>query len=74
MISDDKTAKRISELMLDLFQRVDESVAAVRELCPPDEAAAYQKAAGRVACPIVTEVLEPLYQNHPELKPLNWDE
>lgn len=73
MISNTDTAKRISELMLDLFRRVDESVAMVKESSPPDEAAAYQKAVGRVAGSIVMDVLEPLYEKHHALKPPNWD-
>jgi len=74
MISDANIAKQISELMLDLFRRVDESVAMVREKCSPEEAAIYQKAAGRVAGPIVMDVLEPLYEKNPALKPPKWDE
>jgi hypothetical protein len=74
MISSANIAKQISDLMLDLFRRVDESVAMVRETCTPEEAAAYQKAAGRVAGPIVMDVLEPLYDKHPALKPHNWDD
>jgi hypothetical protein len=74
MITDSGTAKQISELMLDVFRRVDESVASVQETCPPEEAAAYKRAVGRVAGPIVMDVLEPLYKKHPGLKPSNWDD
>ena len=59
--------------MLDLFRRIDDSVAMVKKSCPTEEAAAYQKAAGRVAGPIVMDVLEPLYDKNPSLKPHNWD-
>jgi hypothetical protein len=74
VISNSDTAKQIIELMLDLFQRVDASVETVNSTCPPEEAAAYERAAGRVACPIVMDVLEPLYERNPTLKPPNWDE
>jgi hypothetical protein len=74
MISDANIAKQISDLMLELFRRIDESVAMVRKHCPAGEAAAYQKAAGRVAGPIVMDVLEPLYEKNPVLKPHNWDD
>jgi hypothetical protein len=74
MISNRAIAREISELMLDLFRRVDESVERVKETCPPEDAAAYQEAVGRVACPIVMDVLEPLYERHPALKPSKWDE
>jgi hypothetical protein len=60
--------------MLDLFRRVDESVERVKDTWPPEDAAAYQKAVGRVACPIVMDVLGPLYERHLELKPPKWDE
>jgi len=74
MISNANVAKQISDLMLDLFRRVDKSVAMVRETCTLEEAVAYQKAAGRVAGPIVMDVLEPLYDKHSALKPHNWDD
>jgi len=60
--------------MLDVFRRVDESVARVKKTCSPQEAAAYQKAAGRVAGPIVMDVLGPLYEKNPTLKPATWDD
>ncbi len=73
MITNPETAKKISALMLDTFNRLDESIVTVRENCTPEEAAAYEKAIGRVVGPIVMDVLEPLYQQHPALKPHNWD-
>jgi hypothetical protein len=74
MISNSNSAKEINQLMLDIFRRVDESVALVRKTCSAEEAASYSKAAGRVAAAIMMDVLEPLYKNHPTLKPRNWDE
>jgi len=74
MITNSDTAARISELMLDVFRRVDESVVMVKDTCSPEEAAAYQKAVGRVAGAVVMDVLEPLYMTNPGLKPPNWDE
>lgn len=74
MITDAAVARSISELMLDIFYRIDESIANVKRLCPAEEATAYGKAVGNVAGPIVLDVLEPLYHRHPELKPRNWDE
>jgi hypothetical protein len=73
MLSNSETAKRVSELMLDIFRRVDESVAMVRESCPEQEAATYSKAVGKVAGAVVMDVLEPLYEKNPNLKPSNWD-
>jgi hypothetical protein len=42
MISDERIAKQISDLMLDLFRRVDESISLVKQACPQEEAAAYK--------------------------------
>jgi hypothetical protein len=74
MISEAHIARKISELMLDIFRRVDESVLMVNETCSPEEAASYKKAAGRVAGAAVMDVLEPLYERNPALKPLGWDD
>jgi hypothetical protein len=73
MISNADTAKKISELMLEFFQRLDESVEMVRGTSPPEETATYNKSIGRVVGPIVMNVLQPLYEKNPSLKPANWD-
>ncbi len=74
MISDGKTAEQISELMLDVFDRLERSIPIVKEASSGDEGMSYEKAVGKVACRIVFDILEPLYEKHPRLKPNNWDE
>ena len=74
MISDDALAKQISDLMLDIFYRLDESCVTATKLCPTQEASVYRKSVGRVVGPIVLDVLQPLYNAHPELKPVNWED
>ena len=73
MLSNPDVAKEVSVLMMDIFCRIDESVQAVRKSCSADEAGAYSKAVGRVAGAVVMNVLEPLYEKNPSLKPSNWD-
>jgi hypothetical protein len=73
MLSNSDTAKRVSDLMLEVFRLVDESCAMVRDSCSEEEAAVYVKAVGRVAGAVVMDVLEPLYEKNPNLKPQNWD-
>ena len=73
MISNADAAKLISELMLDIFRRLDESVTMVQRDCPPDDALQYRKAVGKVIYPILFDLLEPLYAQHPTLSPPNWD-
>lgn len=74
MISNIQIAEKIKDLMLDVFRRVDESVSLVKDTCPTDEAAAYKKAAGKIAGAVFMDVLEPLYERNPALKPPGWDE
>lgn len=73
MISNADIAKQISELMLDVFRRLDESVTTVQEGCHPDEVVLFRKSVGKVIYPILFDLLEPLYSQHPSLKPPNWD-
>jgi hypothetical protein len=73
MIADPEIARSVSDLMLEIFRQVDESVAYIRARCSADEASAYQKATAPLAGAIVMNVLEPLYLQHPDLKPRNWD-
>jgi hypothetical protein len=74
MIQNPDAAKQISDLMMDMFTRLCDSCQVVRERCSPEEYAAYKKATSRIAAGIVFDVMEPLYEKNPSLKPANWDE
>ena len=65
-------AKQISELMLDISDRISQSVASTKSECPAGEHAAYQRAAARVLSTVQQEVLSPLYVEHPSLRPAGW--
>ena len=73
MIKNPDVARQISDLMNELFQRLYESTELVKSTCAPEEFAAYNRAVGRVVGPIVMDVMEPLYEENPGLKPANWD-
>ena len=74
MINNPETAKQISDLMMDIFTRLCDSCQSVKERCSPEEYAAYKKATARIANGIVFDVMEPLYEKNPALKPANWDD
>jgi hypothetical protein len=74
VVSDPEVARKISELMLECFYRLDASCAMVKQCCPEEEAQAYAEAVERITAPLVLDVLEPLYERYPELKPPHWDE
>ncbi len=73
MIENPDTAKQISELMHDVFRRLDESTHLVKSTCSAEDFAVYNKAVGRVLGAVVMDLMEPLYDDNPALKPSNWD-
>jgi hypothetical protein len=74
MISDKDVARQIAELMLDTFNRIEDSCEHVTRACSAEEAAAYSDAADHIIQPLVLDILEPLFTSHPELKPAHWDD
>ncbi|HTV84821.1 MAG TPA: hypothetical protein VME63_05420 [Dyella sp.] len=73
MIENSDVAKQVSELMLDYSRRLDSSIALVRDSCDAEEFKGYRRAVGKVLGEIYLEVLTPLYQKHPDLKPPGMD-
>jgi len=73
MISHADTAKYVSDLMLDISGRLDESVGIVKTACTSEEEAAYRRSIGRILGNILLEVLNPLYAEHPSLKPAGFE-
>lgn len=74
MIKNPKIAKQISELMHDMFSRLDDSCRTVKEHCSAEEYAAYVRGTSGIVGAIVLDVMEPLYKMNPDLKPANWDD
>jgi hypothetical protein len=60
---------QVSELMLDISERLNQSVLAVQGAGSAEELAVYRHAVGRIMGEILLEVLNPLYARHPQLKP-----
>ncbi len=73
MIRDARIAKEVSDLMIEFSGGLDRSIATVRDQCSPEEFAAYRRAVGRVMGEMLLEVLNPLYSEHPALKPAEMD-
>ena len=69
MLSDADTARRISELMLDMGARLDASVTLVRSTCDDTEFIRYRTAIGGLMGAMLLEIMNPLYAAHPHLKP-----
>jgi hypothetical protein len=65
----DRLARQVSDLMLDISARLNRSVSLVQETVSAEEFALYRRAVGRIMGDILLEVLNPLYRDHPGLKP-----
>ena len=74
MIKDKQIAAEIYELMQTHYQQLNESVIKVMEQCSEEEFKAYRLAVGHILGEEFFQVIEPLYKEHPELKPEGWDE
>ncbi len=72
-ISDPSVAEQISGMMLEFTTNLERSANHVHAICPPEESKAYKKAAAGIYIEIFLNVLEPLYKQHPSLKPPDWD-
>jgi hypothetical protein len=72
-ISDFSAAREISDLMQDFTKKLEYSADVVNRTCPEAEWRAYKKAVGTIYFEMFLLVLEPLYKQHPSLKPPNWD-
>lgn len=69
MIKNKDIAKEISELMLSYGAKLDASVAVVIDKCSNEEAIVYKRAVGKIMGTMLLEIMNPLYKQHPELKP-----
>lgn len=68
---DKKIAAEISSLMLDFSGKLDESIYLVMNNCPDNEFRQYRDAASQLMTIMLLDILNPIYQVHPDLKPSN---
>ena len=73
MIENPEVAREVSELMLGINDRLEQSVNIVRANCSLDEARTFGMAAGNIINLIFERILDPLYLKHPALKPSGLD-
>lgn len=73
MINDEIVAKEISQLMLTYAQTLDQSVEQVEAKCSAREFEAYRTAVGKIMGYMLLDIMNPLYELHPNLKPKELD-
>ena len=69
VIKDPSIARQVSDLMIEFSGRLDRSILTVQERCSPEEFKAYRLAVAKVLGEMLLEVMNPLYTEHPDLKP-----
>jgi hypothetical protein len=69
MIRDALIAQQISDLMIEFQSRLNSSIVTVKEKCSSEEFIAYRRAVGKTMGEMLLEVMNPLYVEHPSLKP-----
>jgi negative regulator of replication initiation len=73
MIQDEFPARQVSDLMLEYGTKLDASVAAMQSLLSEEEFIKYRRAIGRVMGAMLLDVMNPLYEMHPQMKPAQLD-
>ena len=69
MIEDQDVARQVSDLMLEISNRLTDSIALVRGRGSPVEFRVYRLAVAKVLAKMLFEIKNPLYARHPNLKP-----
>jgi hypothetical protein len=69
MIKDPLIAQQVSDLMIEFQGRLNDSIIAVQEQCSLEEFKVYRLAAAKIMAEMLLEVMNPLYAQHPSLKP-----
>ncbi|MGO4703746.1 hypothetical protein [Dyella sp. 2RAB6] len=70
MVGDKQVARQLSELMLEYGAKLNDSIVLVMENCPEAEFERYRTAAAKVLAEMLLEIMNPLYAEHPDLKPV----
>jgi hypothetical protein len=71
---DKEVAASVNSKLRDCYQILEDSILEVNKNCSDDEAKNYRQKVGTIFSTIVFDLMEPLYQEHPELKPEDWED
>lgn len=73
MIKNAEIAADVSRILQNTFTVLGESLRQVSTACSEAETSIYRKKIGDIFYIIVFGLLEPLYEEHPQLKPSDWE-
>ena len=69
MIDNEAAAKHVSELLLEINNRLIETIRTVDQSSSAEQSLLYKKGIGKIVNAIFEVILEPIYEKHPDLKP-----
>ncbi len=69
MVQSEKLAERLQQAMLSIADELDNTIIENQELFNEQELEEYKKAIGVIMMSIFDEVLAPLHERHPSIKP-----
>jgi hypothetical protein len=74
VINDKDRAKEISTALTEAFDSIGRSLLIARDACDESQLKDYNRHVGDLFYIITFKLLEPIYQQHPELRPEDWDD
>jgi hypothetical protein len=72
VIENPEVAAKVDVAIREAYRVLDDSAALVRERCSEEETKNYLQQVGNVLYELIFRMMEPLYKEHPELKPEGW--
>jgi hypothetical protein len=69
VITDAKIAKKVSDLLLEVNGRLNDSISTMQGGASNDEFVEYRLRTGWIMNSIFEELLKPIYRKHPDIKP-----
>lgn len=73
MLNNPEAAECVSDELLEINVRLNESIQRIQGQCSPKEFSAYQKRVGVLINSIFEQILEPIYAKDPALRPPHWE-
>jgi hypothetical protein len=73
LITDKVLAKDLTSRLLAASDTIERTIRTARDAAPNDEFLAYREGVGKVLEMMLWELLNPIYKQHPDIKPKDWD-
>lgn len=64
-----ETAKQVGDLMINIQSKLNESIIVVQNNCSDEEFKQYRKTVAYIMGDIITDIMNPIYKEYPDLLP-----